>query len=108
MNAKQMFTSLLCALVMIVCAQPGISGQGSTGSDTASSAPLYLVAASIDINSADTEDLTSLPGIGEKTAEKINEYREANGPFKSVDELLNVRGIGPKVLEKIRPLVHVS
>lgn len=108
MNVKHMLTSVLCALVMIVCAQPGISGQGSTGDDGSSTPPIYLAAASLDINTADTADLTSLPGIGEKTAEKINAYREANGPFKSVDELLNVRGIGPKVLEKIRPLVHVS
>ena len=108
MNVKQMILSIVGTLVMIVCAQPGISGQGNLGGDGDNAAILYLAAASIDINTADTADLTSLPGIGEKTAEKINAYREANGPFKSVDELLNVRGIGPKVLEKIRPLVHVS
>ncbi|MBT8352993.1 MAG: helix-hairpin-helix domain-containing protein [Desulfofustis sp.] len=62
----------------------------------------------IDINHADPVELTKLPGIGTSTAAKITAYRDANGPFKSVDELLNVKGIGPDKLEKIKPLVTLS
>ena len=61
-----------------------------------------------DINQADPDELTKLPGIGTSTAAKICAYRDANGPFESLDELLNVKGIGPEKLKKIRPLVTLS
>lgn len=59
----------------------------------------------VSINSATREELDSLPGIGPATADKIIGYREANGPFTSVEELTEVPGIGPAKLEQIRPLV---
>ncbi|MBZ4649707.1 ComEA family DNA-binding protein [Thermosipho sp. (in: thermotogales)] len=55
----------------------------------------------ININEADEKQLEKLPGIGPSKAKRIIEYREKNGKFKSLDELLNVNGIGPKTLEKI-------
>jgi len=57
----------------------------------------------IDINTAAKEDFITLPGIGEAMAERIIIYREENGPFHSVDDLLNVKGIGRKKLDKIAP-----
>ncbi|MGN0695201.1 MAG: ComEA family DNA-binding protein [Oscillospiraceae bacterium] len=62
----------------------------------------------IDINTAGTEQLMTLNGIGEATAEKIIRYRDENGGFSSVDELLNVNGIGEKKLADIREYVCVS
>lgn len=62
----------------------------------------------IDINTASPATLMLLPGVGEKTARNIVYYRINNGRFKSVDELLNVSGIGPVTLEKIRPYVCVE
>ncbi|ODN31104.1 ComEA family DNA-binding protein [Fervidobacterium thailandense] len=59
----------------------------------------------LNINTATVSELEKLPGIGPTKAAEIIRYRTENGPFKSVDELLNVKGIGPKTLEKIRPLV---
>ncbi|MEO0073124.1 MAG: helix-hairpin-helix domain-containing protein [candidate division WOR-3 bacterium] len=61
----------------------------------------------ININTADAALLQTLPGIGPATAQRIIEYRNQRGLFQSVDELDNVKGIGPKKLEKIRPLVTV-
>jgi competence protein ComEA len=61
----------------------------------------------IDLNTATQEALESLPGIGPKTAEKIIAYR-ARVPFRSVDDLANVSGIGPKKLEAVRSLVTVG
>ncbi len=54
---------------------------------------------SININSADMEQLTQLKGIGVKIAERIIQYREEHGPFASADGIQNVRGIGSKVFQ---------
>jgi len=57
----------------------------------------------VNINQADAETIAdALNGIGEKTAIKIVEYREANGLFKTVEELTNIKGIGEKKLAKIQ------
>lgn len=59
----------------------------------------------VSLNSATLEQLDSLPGIGPAIARDIITYREANGPFTSVDQLTDVPGIGPAKLERLRPLV---
>lgn len=63
---------------------------------------------SIDINRAAINDLMRLPGIGEKTAAKILQYRLDNGPFTSINGLLEVKGIGPVKLEKIRNFIFIK
>jgi competence protein ComEA len=94
---------------MVVSINSGIAAQKSAANNVPQVASgEQLVAAKIDINSADAQMLTDLPGIGPKTAERIHDYRKAHGPFKSVDDLLNIKGIGPKVLDKIRPFATVS
>ena len=65
-------------------------------------------AARVNLNTAGVEELTTLPGIGPAYAKRIVDYREKNGPFKRVEDLLNVQGIGEKTLEKIREKVTVS
>lgn len=62
----------------------------------------------IDLNKADLSLLVKLPGVGVKTAEKILRYRSKNGSFKRVEELIKVKGIGNKKLEKIKKLVYVE
>jgi competence protein ComEA len=62
----------------------------------------------ININTASATELSELKGIGDAKAQVIVAYREKNGPFKSVDELRQVHGIGDKLLEKLRPQVTVS
>lgn len=57
----------------------------------------------IDINSADWPEIMQLPYIGETLARRIVEYRQQHGPFKTLEDLCRVRGIGPKTLERIRP-----
>jgi competence ComEA-like helix-hairpin-helix protein len=64
--------------------------------------------APIDPNAADRAGWDRLPGIGPRTAEAILEHRAARGPFRSPEELLDVRGIGPVTLEKIRPWLRWS
>jgi|TARA_B100001971_G_scaffold208955_2_gene231655 competence protein ComEA len=62
----------------------------------------------IDLNQASAVQLESLPGIGERTAERIIEYRRQNDGFKKVEELMNVRGIGERSFLRLRPLVTVG
>ena len=62
----------------------------------------------VDLNQAGPEELEELPGIGQKVAQRILEYREANGPFDSSEELMNVRGIGEKTYMKLEAYVTVS
>jgi competence protein ComEA len=65
-------------------------------------------AAAVNVNTATLQELEALPGIGEARAQAILDARKKRGGFKSVDELVDVRGIGPKNLEKLRPYLHVS
>jgi competence protein ComEA len=56
----------------------------------------------VNVNTADLAALEALPGIGPELAQRILDYRQAHGPFAQVDDLLDVPGIGPGILEKIR------
>ena len=62
----------------------------------------------INLNTATAQELELLPGIGPVMAGRIISYREANGPFTSIDDVESVPGIGPKTLESIRPLATVA
>ena len=61
----------------------------------------------VNINTASKKELDALPGIGEVLAQRIIDYRSANGPFSTVDELTKVKGIGEKTLEKLKPYATV-
>ena len=60
----------------------------------------------VDVNSADWPELAQLPGIGPVLAQRIVEVRKASGPFKEVNDLRRVRGIGPAKLKQIEPYLH--
>jgi competence protein ComEA len=62
----------------------------------------------IDLNTAAEAELDGLPGIGQALASRIVEYRAENGPFKTVEDLRNVKGIGPALFASIAPLVTVG
>ncbi len=62
----------------------------------------------VDINTATVEELAKLPGVGEVIAQRIVNHREKSGKFRKVEELLVVRGISKKKLEKLRPLIAVG
>ncbi len=61
----------------------------------------------MDLNTATAEELDRLPGVGPTTAAAIIDHRERNGPFASVDQLADVKGIGEAKLEAVRDLVTV-
>jgi competence protein ComEA len=64
--------------------------------------------AQVNINTASAAELDALPGIGAKTAALIVEYRQKNGPFKKIEELMNVRGVGEKNFLKLKPQITVG
>ena len=82
--------------------------RASPASTRAAELAAKLRAHPIDLNRATAVEMEQLPGIGPAMAARILEYRAENGRFNSVDELDEVRGIGPKKLEKLRPLVRVN
>ena len=61
----------------------------------------------VNLNAANVEQLMALPGIGKSKAQAIVAYREEQGPFSSVDDLVNVKGIGKKLLTKLAASVEV-
>jgi competence protein ComEA len=69
---------------------------------------LKLREKSINLNTAGTDELISLPGIGESTAEKIIEYRNRKGKFKKIQDIMNVKGIGEKKFEKIKEYLIIE
>jgi competence protein ComEA len=82
----------------------------SLPADEPAELPLGTAVASpglVNINSADAEALIGLPGIGPALAQRIIEHRAANGPFASIDGLVDIRGIGPNNIDEFRHLITV-
>jgi len=93
-------------MAVIFCCVIGFStlpGDAYAKSNSKEVTAQKAVPQNLDINSADKDLLVQLPGIGPKTADAILKYREANGEFKSIDELTNVKGIGDKKFLKLKP-----
>ena len=101
---RTLLAAVLCLCVAVVSDAAGTSQ--SNGSQRTGAKP--AVAGPININTAPATDLETLPGIGAKTAERIVEYRQKNGPFKKIEELMNVPGIGEKNFLKLRNQISVG
>ena len=81
-----------------VLSQDGVDGATAAGDPQAR----------INVNTATAEELEGLPGIGEVIAARIIAYREQNGPFRSVDDLIHVQGISDQTIDKFRDLATTS
>lgn len=64
--------------------------------------------AAVNLNSATKDELVALPGIGPSKAQAIIDYRTQNGPFRSVDEVRKVRGIGEKLFQQLKPELTIA
>ncbi|MFP2770457.1 ComEA family DNA-binding protein [Oceanisphaera sp. KMM 10153] len=92
---KILLSTLLTGLLAVTA--PSMANEPAAAQD--------VVVTSININNATQDQLAMLTGIGPTKAAAIVEYRKANGPFKQVDDLANVGGIGPATVEKNRHLL---
>lgn len=106
-----MFRTLLSivALSAFVIAHPCAAGGAqapSGGRTTTTVKPEILV--TVNINTASVKELDALPGVGARTAALIVEYRQKNGPFRKIEELMNVRGVGEKSFLKLKPQLTVG
>ena len=97
------FVCLLLTAMFLSCGVPAIL----FAADQPAAAAAAEIA-KININTASQTELQSLPGIGKVTAERIVAYRTDTGLFKTIDDIVQVKGIGEKSFEKIRDLVSVE
>ena len=95
----------LAALAFLAAVQaPAVAAQ-ARGSRSGSKP---AVTGTVNVNTASASELQALPGIGAKTAARIVEYRQKNGPFKKIEELMNVRGVGEKNFVKLKAQITVA
>ncbi|MFV0435817.1 MAG: ComEA family DNA-binding protein [Desulfopila sp.] len=95
--------SILCIVFCLLTTTFAVvSGEYAHAAQSATETVAPL-ADKVNINTADLAILCTLPGVGEKTAAAILDYRKENGNFASIDDLARVKGIGEKKLDKIRP-----
>ena len=90
------------AAIALSAAAAGAQGRATAPKATATAA------APVNLNTATMDQLATIPGIGVKTAERIIAYREKNGGFKKIEDLMNVSGVGEKSFLKMKPLITVA
>jgi len=94
---------------VLMSAAPSLAGQtAKSAGATHTPAAKPDAAAVVNINTATAAEFEALPGIGAKTAARIVEYRQKNGPFKKVEELMNVRGLGEKNFLKLKAQLTIG
>jgi competence protein ComEA len=101
----RMMTAIVLTIGLVSAA---VSAQEEPRPATKAATASASAGAPINLNTATVAQLETLPGIGKSTAERILEYRQKNGSFKKVEDLMNVRGIGEKSFLKMKPLITVT
>jgi competence protein ComEA len=96
--------SALALVAALLCVSAPLVAQRATKPPVAAASSTEVV----NLNSATAAQIASLPGIGPKTADLVVQYRAKNGPFKKIEEIMNVRGVGEKSFLKIKDRLSVS
>jgi competence protein ComEA len=101
MNYTRRSWPLALVLLLVAAAMPREVGAQAKSEGNKPSAV-------INLNAASAQQLEQLPGVGARMAARIVEYRQKNGPFKKIEDLMNIRGIGEKNFLKLKPLITVG
>ena len=102
-----MITRILMAAILGIAVSATIASAQSKPT-RGSGAAAATATAPVNLNTATAEQLATIPGVGPKMAERIIDYRQKNGGFKKVEDLMNVSGVGEKSFLKMKPLITVT
>lgn len=103
-----MLATVRWLFVVCLVLSGGVAFSAHAGPQAGGAPQTAAPAALIDINTASAADLERLPGVGARLAERIIEYRDKNGGFKKIEELMNVQGIGEKSFLRLKPLISIT
>jgi len=104
MKARALSVLLLLLVLHAAAAAPPLAAQAEAKAQPAASGSTKVV----DLNTASAEELSTVPGIGPALAQRILEFREKEGRFQRVEDLMKVKGIGEKSFQKLRPHFKVE
>jgi len=96
------------ALLLVLCGAGSGSLAYAAQADSRAASAAGSATRQIDLNKASAEELATIPGIGEALARRIVEFREKEGPFRRVEDLMKVKGIGEKSFQKMRSHIKVD
>jgi comEA protein len=99
---------LMAAIVGIAVSAAAASAQNKATTPKAAATVTATATAPVNLNTATAEQLATIPGVGPRMAERIVDYRQKNGGFKKVEDLMNVSGVGEKSFLKMKPLITVT
>ena len=99
---------LMAAILGIAVSAAAASAQNKATTPKAAATVTATATAPVNLNTATVEQLATIPGVGPKMAERIIDYRQKNGGFKKVEDLMNVSGVGEKSFLKMKPLITVT
>jgi competence protein ComEA len=99
-----MTRTMIAAIAAIALSAAALGAQGSAPATKTTA----TAAAPVNLNTATIDQLATIPGVGAKTAERIIAYRQKNGGFKKIEDLMNVSGVGEKSFLKMKPLITVA
>jgi competence protein ComEA len=98
---------VMLGLVSVLVSGAYAAGTAGTSGTAEEKSPAPGSGKLININTAGVEELVKLPRVGEKIAQRIIEYREKNGKFKKIEDLMKVKGIGEKTFKKFEKMLTV-
>ena len=99
---------MMAAIAAIALSTSSLSAQTKAPVAKATAGTTAAAAAPVNLNTATADQLATIPGVGAKMAERIIDYRQKNGGFKKVEDLMNVSGVGEKSFLKMKPLIIVT
>ena len=104
-----MITRILMAAILGIAVSAAVaSAQNKATTSKAAATVTATATAPVNLNTATVEQLATIPGVGPRMAERIIDYRQKNGGFKKVEDLMNVSGVGEKSFLKMKPLITVT